>query len=195
MVPLRRQQAIRAGNTPVFQRGLSDFATFIDGEVVAWVCAGTSVGEGQRWVPLVETVLVVAPLEHHLQRLARVVLVNVTVVVLCGEVSKVGVGVVVRDVGSVAVVLVPDPAVELVHSVGSRFDGSACVTVSSLGVLPEDEQPLEQILAMVAVVEELALGESLGCGVGDDVDVAEVGHATTTSGWPSALRLEMGLFV
>ena len=110
--PLGGGEAFRLGDAAVLECGFSDLCPFLAGEVVPG--AGIFGLEAHLRLPVGLAELVVAPLEQHLERLQAVVLVGVGVFGVC-QFLDVLVGVVGGDVRGVAVVSIPDPAVELVH--------------------------------------------------------------------------------
>jgi hypothetical protein len=140
------------------------------------------------WLPLIESLLVVAPLEQHLERLHVVGLVRVAGVLL-SEVVDERVGVVMRDGADVSLLAEPDPAVEEVHPVTPALDGGLGVPVVRLGVFPPLEEPGKAGLSLVAIVGELAGVEHLLGRAGDDADVVEVSHFPARTRWNIPLSL------
>ena len=83
---------------------------------------------------------------------------------------------VVADVGDVPTLLVPDPAVEVIHPISPSTHRLEGVPVDSFGILPSGEEPSETVLALGAVIQELALVESVLAGTGDHSEVVEFCH-------------------
>lgn len=90
---------------------------------------------------------------------------------LPGEMLQVGVGVVGRDTGSVAVFGILNPPVELVHATAACLDRGECIALAAFGGFSDGVQPLETLFAFGSVVELLAFVEAGGRWSGDEVDV------------------------
>jgi len=108
------------------------------------------------------------PAEQDFQGFQSLVSIGVAFVGEFEFVFGVGVRIAGGDLGGVAVVFVPDPAVELVDAVAVRFEGGFAVAFAAVWVFPCLECPIDEVAAFFGVVDELSLVEMFLCGAGDE---------------------------
>jgi hypothetical protein len=94
-------------------------------------------------------------------------------VVPTGELLHPIVSMLVGDRQRISIFLLPDPPIELVHSMRAVPNRRSGIPVCPLGIFPEGEEPLEAVFAFGSVIDDLSFVESVLRWLRNDGDVVE----------------------